>query len=79
MSGAVGVGAVKYADLSTDRTRGDYRFDRPHTLSFDGKTCPYLQYAHARIPCSIFRRAAEEGQPPMASVRSASASRKSGS
>lgn len=56
---AVGVGAVKYADLSTDRTR-DYRFDWGRMLSFDGNTGPYLQYAHARV-CSIFGRAAEEG------------------
>jgi arginyl-tRNA synthetase len=56
---AVGLGAVKYADLSTDRTR-DYRFDWDRMLSFDGNTGPYLQYAYARI-CSIFRRAAEEG------------------
>jgi arginyl-tRNA synthetase len=55
---AVGIGAVKYADLSTDRTR-DYRFDWDRMLSFDGNTGPYLQYAHARI-CSIFRRAGEE-------------------
>ncbi len=58
---AVGIGAVKYADLSTDRTR-DYRFDWSRMLSFDGNTGPYLQYAHARI-CSIFRRAAEDGGP----------------
>jgi arginyl-tRNA synthetase len=56
---AVGTGAVKYADLSTDRTR-DYRFDWGRMLSFDGNTGPYLQYAHARI-CSIFRRADEAG------------------
>jgi arginyl-tRNA synthetase len=56
---AVGIGAVKYADLSTDRTR-DYRFDWDRMLSFDGNTGPYLQYAHARI-CSIFRRAGEQG------------------
>jgi arginyl-tRNA synthetase len=52
---AVGIGAVKYADLSTDRTR-DYVFDYDRMLSFDGNTAPYLQYAHARIQ-SIFRRA----------------------
>ena len=51
----VGIGAVKYADLSTDRVR-DYVFDWDRMLSFDGNTAPYLQYAHARI-CSIFRRA----------------------
>jgi arginyl-tRNA synthetase len=52
---AVGIGAVKYADLSTDRIK-DYIFDWDRMLSFDGNTAPYLQYAHARI-CSIFRRA----------------------
>ena len=54
----VGIGAVKYADLSTDRVR-DYVFDWDRMLSFDGNTAPYLQYAHARI-CSIFRRAGIE-------------------
>ncbi len=51
----VGIGAVKYADLSTDRVK-DYVFDLDRMVSFDGNTGPYLQYAHARI-CSIFRRA----------------------
>ena len=51
----VGIGAVKYADLSTDRIK-DYIFDWDRMLAFDGNTAPYLQYAHARI-CSIFRRA----------------------
>lgn len=51
---AVGIGALKYADLSTDRTR-DYIFDFDRMLSFEGNTGPYLQYAHARIQ-SIFRR-----------------------
>lgn len=51
----VGVGAIKYADLSTDRAR-DYVFDWDRMLAFDGNTAPYLQYAHARIQ-SIFRRA----------------------
>ena len=59
----VGIGAVKYADLSTDRIK-DYVFDWERMLSFDGNTAPYLQYAHARI-CSIFRRA----QVERASVR----------
>jgi arginyl-tRNA synthetase len=51
----IGIGAVKYADLSTDRIR-DYVFDWDRMLAFDGNTAPYLQYAHARIS-SIFRRA----------------------
>ncbi|WP_420451088.1 arginine--tRNA ligase [Ilumatobacter sp.] len=52
---AIGIGAVKYADLSTDRVK-DYVFDFDRMLAFEGDTGPYLQYAHARI-CSIFRRA----------------------
>jgi arginyl-tRNA synthetase len=51
----VGMGAVKYADLSSDRVK-DYVFDWDRMLAFDGNTGPYLQYAHARIR-SIFRRA----------------------
>ena len=51
----IGIGAVKYADLSTDRVK-DYVFDWERMLAFDGNTAPYLQYAHARI-CSVFRRA----------------------
>ena len=53
-SRALGIGAVKYADLSTDRTR-DYVFDWERMLAFEGNTGPYLQYAHARVR-SIFRR-----------------------
>jgi arginyl-tRNA synthetase len=52
---AIGIGAIKYADLSSDRIR-DYVFDFDRMLSLDGNTAPYLQYAHARI-CSLFRRA----------------------
>jgi arginyl-tRNA synthetase len=51
---ALGIGAVKYADLSTERVR-DYVFDWDRMLAFEGDTGPYLQYAHARIR-SIFRR-----------------------
>ncbi|HVZ72635.1 MAG TPA: arginine--tRNA ligase [Polyangia bacterium] len=54
---AVGVGAVKYADLSNDRIK-DYVFDWNRMLAFDGNTAPYLMYAHARIR-SILRKAAE--------------------
>ena len=55
---AVGIGAVKYADLASDRIK-DYVFDWDRMLSFDGNTAPYLQYAYVRIR-GIFRRAAEE-------------------
>ena len=51
----VGIGAVKYAELSKNRTT-DYIFDWDTMLSFDGNTAPYLQYAYTRI-MSIFRRA----------------------
>ena len=57
MAEAVGIGAVKYADLSTARESA-YLFDWDRMISFRGNTGPYLQYATARIR-SIFRRAAE--------------------
>ncbi len=56
---AVGIGAVKYADLSTARDSA-YLFDWDRMISFRGNTGPYLQYATARIR-SIFRRAADTG------------------
>jgi len=59
---ALGLGAVKYADLSTERMR-DYMFDWDRMLAFEGNTGPYLQYAHARIR-SIFRRAGVPPPPP---------------
>jgi arginyl-tRNA synthetase len=57
----VGIGAVKYADLSTDRVR-DYVFDWDRMLSLDGNTAPYLQYARVRC-LSIFRRGSLDPQP----------------
>jgi arginyl-tRNA synthetase len=57
----LGIGAIKYADLSTDRTR-DYVFDWERMLAFEGNTGPYLQYAHARV-CSIFRRSHAQPGP----------------
>jgi arginyl-tRNA synthetase len=63
---SVGVGAIKYADLSTDRIK-DYAFDWQRMLSLDGNTAPYLQYAHARIR-SIFRRGQVEA-PAAAAIR----------
>ena len=50
----VGIGAIKYADLSKNRT-SDYVFSWEQMLSFEGNTAPYLQYAYTRIR-SIFRR-----------------------
>jgi arginyl-tRNA synthetase len=58
---AVGIGAVKYADLSTARESA-YVFDWDRMISFRGNTGPYLQYATARIR-SIFRRADETAAP----------------
>ena len=55
----VGVGAVKYADLATSRTK-DYVFDLDRMVSLSGNTGVYLQYAHARVR-SILRRLAEDG------------------
>lgn len=52
---AVGIGAVKYADLRQNRA-SDYQFDWDKLVSFQGNAGPYLQYAYARI-CSIFDKA----------------------
>ena len=54
----VGIGAVKYADLSKNRT-SDYVFDWDNMLSFDGNTAPYLQYAYTRV-ASLLRKAGGE-------------------
>ncbi|MFI7431628.1 arginine--tRNA ligase [Micromonospora sp. NPDC049836] len=58
---AVGIGAIKYADLSSDRHK-DYVLDWERMLSLDGNTAPYLQYAYSRIR-SIFRRAGTAARP----------------
>ncbi|MFL6589766.1 MAG: arginine--tRNA ligase [Chthoniobacterales bacterium] len=59
----IGIGAVKYADLSQYRMT-DYIFSWDRMLSFQGNTAPYLQNAYVRIR-SIFRKAGEEfGAPP---------------
>ena len=57
----VGVGAVKYADLSMNR-ESNYRFSYERMLSLNGNTAPYMMYAYARI-CSIVRKGSgqEEG------------------
>jgi arginyl-tRNA synthetase len=54
----VGVGAIKYADLSSDRIK-DYVFDWDRMLAFEGNTAPYVMYACARSR-SIFRKASVE-------------------
>ena len=54
----VGVGAIIFADLSTDRVR-DVDFVWEKFLSFEGETAPYIQYTHARA-CSILRKAHQE-------------------
>jgi len=61
----VGIGAIKYADLSTDRVK-DYVLDFDRMLAFEGNTGPYCQYAHARVN-RVFSRAGVE----RASVRTA--------
>ncbi|MFE6861187.1 arginine--tRNA ligase [Nocardia sp. NPDC057668] len=58
-----GIGAVKYADLSTGRVK-DYTFDPARMTAFNGNTGVYLQYAHARIR-SILRRAGDPGPAPV--------------
>jgi arginyl-tRNA synthetase len=64
---AVGIGAVKYADLSTARDSA-YVFDWGRMISFRGNTGPYLQYATARIR-SIFRRAGSDADPDIRGSR----------
>ncbi len=58
---AVGIGAVKYADLSSDREK-DYVFSWKKMLAMDGNTAVYLQYANARV-LSVLRKAGEHPSP----------------
>jgi len=55
LANTVGIGAVKYADLSKSRTT-DYVFDWDNMLAFEGNTAPYMQYAYTRV-LSVFRKA----------------------
>jgi arginyl-tRNA synthetase len=69
----VGLGAVKYADLSQNRT-SDYQFSWDKMLAMDGNTATYMQYAHARIR-SIFRKSGVDESffrthPPVPSLAS---------
>jgi arginyl-tRNA synthetase len=68
----VGLGAIKYADLSQNR-QSDYVFSWNRMLSLQGNTAPYLLYAYTRIR-SIFRKAGAEGQgapPPQFALQAA--------
>jgi len=56
----VGIAAVKYAELSKNRT-SDYVFDWSNMLSFDGNTAPYLMYAYARIRSILRKQDTESG------------------
>jgi arginyl-tRNA synthetase len=59
---AVGIGAVKYADLSQNRTT-DYVFSWPKMLAMTGNTAPYMQYAYVRVQ-SIFRKVGKASSLP---------------
>ncbi|MEN3259319.1 arginine--tRNA ligase [Sodalis endosymbiont of Spalangia cameroni] len=63
----VGIGAVKYADLSKSRTT-DYVFDWDNMLSFEGNTAPYMQYAYTRV-ASIFKRSGQNEQQLSGAIR----------
>src|SRR5439155_24542059 len=58
---AVGLGAVKYADLCQNRT-SDYVFSWPKMLAMNGNTATYMQYSYARTR-AIFRRGDEQVEP----------------
>ncbi len=59
---AIGIGAVKYVDLSSDRIK-DYVFDWDRMLSLNGNTAPYVQYAHARTR-SILKKSGQSATDP---------------
>ncbi|MEX0965007.1 MAG: arginine--tRNA ligase [Pseudohongiellaceae bacterium] len=63
----VGIAAVKYADLSKNRT-SDYVFDWSTMLSFEGNTAPYLMYAYARIRSILRKQAANQGNVQITSI-----------
>ena len=56
MAEAVGIGAIKYADLSQNRT-SDYVFSYEKMLAKNGNTATYMQYAYARVRSIFARRA----------------------
>ena len=63
----VGIGALKYADLSSDRIK-DYVFDWDRMLAFEGNTAPYLQNAYVRIR-SIFKKGGVDPETDKESIR----------
>jgi arginyl-tRNA synthetase len=63
----VGIGAVKYADLSQNRT-SDYVFSWEKMLALDGNTAPYMQYAYARVR-SIFRKGEHDAKSLQSDVK----------
>ena len=65
---AVGIGAVKYADLSSDRIK-DYVFDWDRMLALDGNTAPYLMYANTRIRSILRRAGTSESEAAAGAVR----------
>jgi arginyl-tRNA synthetase len=71
----IGISAVKYADLSKNRTT-DYIFNWDSMLSFEGNTAPYLQYAYSRAH-NIFRKAGVDAQQLSAQITLAAAQEKS--
>lgn len=64
LASVVGIGAVKYVDLSQNRT-SDYKFDWGKMISFKGNAGPYLQYAHARVH-QVFAKAGVSPEAPPA-------------
>jgi arginyl-tRNA synthetase len=60
IANAVGIGAVKYADLSMNRV-SNYRFSYSRMLSLNGNTAPYMLYAYVRI-CGIIRKAIDQSE-----------------
>ena len=66
-SAIIGIGAVKYSDLSKNRT-SDYVFDWDQMIAFEGDTAPYLQYAYTRIQ-SVFRKAGLDASQATATVQ----------
>lgn len=63
----VGIAAVKYADLSKNRT-SDYIFDWSSMLSFEGNTAPYLMYAYARIRSILRKQSSDVGNNQITSI-----------